>query len=166
MMGRALLAIAIAGMTLHHASAQFGDMPGLPGNGSPGSGFGMPQQESPLQCRALLAVRDELQKHGQAIEAANHKRADVKVACGLFRKYIATEAKMIKMLEADGASCGAPPQVIQQVRNSHAKAQQTAKQVCDAARQRPAPPMMDDMLMPPKPMPRPEPWPTRLSERR
>ena len=35
-------------------------------------------------------------------------------------------------------SAGAPAQVVQQVRGSHAKAQQIAKQVCDAAERGPA----------------------------
>lgn len=161
-MGRALLVIAIVvGATLD-AGAQFGGMPGLPGSGPPGAGFGAPQGPPP-KCQALLAIRDELQQHGQAISSANDKRADVKVACSLFRKYIATEAKLIKMLEADGPACGAPAQVLQQVRGSHAKAQAVGQQVCDAARRpfRP-PPVIDDMLIPPKPMPQREPWPTRL----
>src|SRR5262245_57721620 len=99
MLGRALFAIAIVATTLHQAAAQLGDMPGLPG----GPPAGAPPDRPP-QCQALLAIRDELQKHGQAIQAANSKRASVKVACGLFRTYIATGAKMIEMLEADGAS--------------------------------------------------------------
>jgi hypothetical protein len=61
------------------------------------------------------------------------EKANVKVACQPFRNYLATEAKFIKALETNGASCGAPPQVVQQVRGSHAKAQQLGKQVCDAA---------------------------------
>ena len=135
---RALLAIAIVGATIPYAGAQFGGMPGMPGSGPPGGGFGAPQQGPPPQCRALLNIRDELQKHGEAISNANNKKADVKVACGLFRKYLAAEAKMIKMLETDGPSCGAGPQVVQQVRGSHAKAQQIGKQVCDAAARGPA----------------------------
>jgi hypothetical protein len=157
-MRRALLGIAIvAGATLH-AAAQFGDTPRPPGE-PPGSAVpGGP----PPQCQALLAVRDELQKHGQSITAANEKRADGKVACGLFRRYIATEAKMIKMLEVDGPGCGAGPQVLQQVRGSHAKAQQIGRQVCDAARHGPGPvPIQDDRLIPPKPKPAREHWPTQ-----
>ena len=122
------------GATIPYAGAQFGGMPGMPGSGPPGGGFGRPpQQGPPPKCQALLEIREELQKHGEAISAANQKKADVKVACNLFKRYIAAEAKMIRMLEADGAACGAPPQVVQQVRGSHAKAQQIGKQVCDAA---------------------------------
>jgi len=77
----------------------------------------------------------------------------VKVACRLFRTYIATEAKMLRMLEADGGSCGAGPQIIQQVRASHAKAQQIGKQVCDAAARGPglSGPTLHDALGSPTP---------------
>jgi hypothetical protein len=145
---RALLAVAIVGTTLHQAGAQFGGMPGMPGSPGMSGGFGGPPSGPPPKCQALLSVRDELQKHGEAIASANQKKADVKIACRLFRSYIATEAKMIKMLEADGPSCGAPASVLQQVRGSHAKAQQIGKQVCDAAARGPAPsgPTLSDAL--------------------
>ena len=145
---RALLAVGIVVATIPYAGAQFGGMPGMPGGGPPGAGFGGPPQGPPPKCQALLAIRDELQKHGMAISTANDKKADVKVACNLFRNYLATEAKMIKMLETDGPSCGAGPEVVQQVRGSHAKAQQIGKQVCDAAARGPAPagPTLSDAL--------------------
>jgi hypothetical protein len=133
MLSRALVVIAIAaGMTVHDARAQFGDMPGM--SGSPGAGgFSGPPAAPPPKCQALLAIRDELQKHGEALSAANDKKADVKVACRLFKNYIATEAKMIQMLDADGPSCGVPLSVNERVRGSHGKAKQIGKQVCDAA---------------------------------
>jgi hypothetical protein len=144
---RALLAVAIVGTTLHHAGAQFGGMPGMPGGPGAG-GFGGPPSAPPAKCQALLTIRDELQKHGEAIGQANDKKSDVKIACRLFKNYLATEAKMLKMLEADGPSCGVPPSVNQQVRGSHAKAQQIGKQVCDAAARGPAPagPTLSDAL--------------------
>jgi hypothetical protein len=116
MIGRALLAIAVSGMALHDAAAQ--------------------SDASPA-CQALLSVRDEWQKHGQAIETANKRKADVAAACVLFRRYIATEARLIMMLDADGPSCGVPAKVNQDVRASHAKAQQIGKQLCDRADQQP-----------------------------
>ena len=146
---RALLALAIVGSTIPYAGAQFGGMPGMPGGpGAGGGGFGGPPAGPPPKCQALLSMRDDLQKHGAAIQAANEKKSDVKVACRLFRNYIATEAKMIRMLEADGPACGAAAQVLQQVRGSHVKAQQIGKQVCDAAARGPAPsgPTLSDAL--------------------
>jgi hypothetical protein len=146
---RALLALAIVGSTIPYAGAQFGGMPGMPGSPGAGGGFGAPQQSGPPpKCQGLLTIRDELQNHGKAIEQANNKKADVKVACRLFRNYIATEAKMLKMLEVDGPACGAGAQILQQVRGSHAKAQQIGKQVCDAAARGPAPsgPTLSDAL--------------------
>ena len=138
MTGRGLLAIAILAVAIQHATAQSGDIPGMPGGPGAG-GFGGSPTGPPPQCQALLTIRDELRKHGQAIEAANSKKADVKVACRLFRTYIATEGKLLRMLEADGSTCGAGAQIIQQVRGSHAKAQQIGKQVCDAAARGPRP---------------------------
>jgi hypothetical protein len=173
MMGRSLFMIAIVGTTLHHAAAQFGGTPGLPGGppgGWPGEGFHDPLHTPPPQCRELLALRDELQKHGAAIAAANQKHADVKITCQLFRDYIATEAKLIRMLEANRASCGVLAQINQQARGSHAKARQVGKQVCDAAQRSPFrydPPLFfdDDELRPFRLHPdrRPAPWPARLS---
>jgi hypothetical protein len=105
MIDRALLVIVIMGMALDHAAAQFGGAPGTLPDASP-----VPSPAPrPPQCDALLAIRDEWQKHGQAIKAANQKKADVRGACKLFRAYLNTEMKMLRMLEADGASCGVPP---------------------------------------------------------
>jgi hypothetical protein len=144
MVCRILLAAAIVGLTFHHADAQFGGMPGMPGGGG---GFGAPPpQAPPPRCQELLTLRDTLQKRGQAIEAANKKKADVKVACQLFRAYLATETRMLKALDTNGPSCGVPPQINKQVRDSHAAAQKVGKQVCDAANRGPVGPSLSDAL--------------------
>jgi hypothetical protein len=144
---RALLVIAIVGLAIRDAVAQFG---GMPGSGPPEGPLG-PPQAPPAQCQQLLALREELQKHGAAISAANDKKADVRIACGLFRTYLATEAKMLKLLDSSGPSCGVPKEVNQRVRDTHAKAQQIGKQVCDAARGPQYwydPPLDDDTIRP------------------
>jgi hypothetical protein len=138
------------------AGAQFGGPPGsLPGG--PGMGLGGPPAAPPPKCQALLAIRDELQRHWAAIEAERlNKKADVKVACRLFRNYAVTYFSMSKMLDSDGPSCGVPPQVLSQVRESHAKAQQMRKQVCDAAASGPS--LLGPNLLEPS-LHREKPWP-------
>jgi hypothetical protein len=119
------------------ASAQYGGMPGLPGgtpDGVPGlRGFGGPQAGPPPACRELLAMRDEVQKHGTAIRKANERKATVQEACKLFNSFLGAEAKFIKSLEGNTLTCGVPLDAIKQAKEGHAKASQTGKQVCDAA---------------------------------
>jgi hypothetical protein len=125
------------------ASAQFGGMPGLPGDtpgGVPGvGGFHGPPAGPPPACRDLLAMRDEVQKHGTAIQKANERKATVQEACKLFRSFLGAETKFIKSLEENTRTCGVPGDAIKQAKEGHAKALQVGKQVCDAAAQGPRP---------------------------
>jgi hypothetical protein len=136
-----LLAAAIVALTLHQAWAQFGDMPGLPGG--PGPELGGPPTLPPAQCQKLRTLRDEVQKHGRAVEAANHKKANVQVACKLFRNYLAAESNLIKAIDADGARCGVLLKTVQQLTTSHANTLTIAKRVCDTAARGPARGMLD-----------------------
>jgi len=125
------------------ASAQFGGMPGLPG-GTPGGvpgvgGLDGPPAGPPPACRDLLAMRDDVQKHGVAIRKANERKATVQEACKLFKNFLAAESKFIRSLEDNTRTCGVPPDAIKQAKEGHAKASQTGKQVCDAAAQGPRP---------------------------
>ena len=110
-------------------------MPGsVPGVG----GFGAPPATPPA-CQQLLALRDETHKYGFAIQKANEHKAPVHEACRLFRSYLSAEARFIKSLEENGRACGMPSDRINQVKESHAKASQVGKQVCDLAAQTPWP---------------------------
>jgi hypothetical protein len=119
------------------AYGQFGGMPGMPGapGGMPGGGggFGGPQQGPPPACRELLAMRDEVQKHGTAIQKANERKATVQEACKLFRNFLGAEAKFIKGLEENTRTCGVPDDAIKQANEGHDKAGQIGKEVCEAA---------------------------------
>jgi hypothetical protein len=133
------------------ASAQFGGMPGMPGSPGVPGGFGAaPQQpqQPPPACQQLLTLRDETQKYGMAIQKANQRKGSVQDACKLFKSYLGAEVKFIKGIEEHGRTCGVPPDVLKQVKDSHAKASQIGKQVCDAAAQgpRPAGPSLSDAL--------------------
>jgi hypothetical protein len=144
---RALLFATLIVATPFCAGAQFGGMPGLPG-GAPGGvpgGFGAPpQQGPPPACRELLATRDEVQKHGAAIQKANERKATVQEACKLFRNFLGAEAKFINSLEENTRTCGVPPDAIKQAKEGHAKASQIGKQVCDAAAQGLRPKVYED----------------------
>jgi len=151
------LVLALAALPAGWAQAQFGGMPGMPGPGMPGmpgmpsaapqQPFGAPQQPPPA-CQELLGIRDEVGKHGQAIQAAAKKKAPPDQLCKLFKSFTAAEAKMIKALEERKSTCGVPNEVIKQVKDGHSKASGVAKQVCDAAAQGPRPsgPSLSDAL--------------------
>ena len=153
-----LLALAIVALwmvPLWPAAAQFGGMPGMPGSpgmGGPGmaSPFGAPppQQGPPPACQQLLAMRDETQKHGAALQAAGQKKAGPEEVCKLFKAFLASETKMIKGLKENSATCGVPPEVIKSVTAAHGKASEMGKHICDAAAQgpRPAGPSLSDAL--------------------
>jgi hypothetical protein len=154
------LALALAVLSLGPAAAQFGGMPGMPGGMSPGGGgmspggggspFDAPpqQQAPPPACRQLMVFRDETQKHGQALQEAGKKKLPPEEVCKLFKAFLAAEGKMAKGLEDNSSTCGVPPDVVKQVKASHAKASQMGKQVCEAAAQgpRPAGPSLSDAL--------------------
>lgn len=79
---------------------------------------------------SLMAERD---KAGKALQAANKKKADLKTACGLFRNYIAVEAKMLKFLKGAKTQCGVPDQFLKQLSDAHVKSAATSTKICQAA---------------------------------
>lgn len=159
-LGRALpLVLALAAVPLGAATAQFGGMPGMPGSpgypGSPagpgmGSPFGAQPQQPPPACQKLLALRDDVQKHGQALQAASQRKEKPgpEEMCKLFKAYLGAQTKMVKGLEEGASVCGVPAEVPKQIRAQQAKESQIGKQICDAAAQgpRPAGPSLSDAL--------------------
>jgi hypothetical protein len=132
------VAAVVAVASAYSAQAQFGGMPGMPG--SPGmGGFGGPPAGPPAgpppACRQLMVLRDETQKSGAAIAAAQQRKvkADAAEACKLFKVFLASEAKFIQGLTENVTTCGVPPQIIKQYQDGHGKAAQIGKQVCEAA---------------------------------
>jgi hypothetical protein len=129
---RAILFAALVVATPLCAGAQIGDgqgeLPGGPWTPPPARPSGPPPA-----CQQLLALRDETQKHGTAIQKANERKATVQDACKLFRNFLVAEAKFIKSLEENTRTCGVPGDAIKQAKEGHAKASQNGKEVCDAA---------------------------------
>jgi hypothetical protein len=132
----------------HSAQAQFGGMPGMPG--APGmGGFGGPPAGPPPACQQLMVLRDETQKNGAAIAAAQQRKvkADVVEACKLFKNFLASEAKFIHALTENVSLCGVPPQVIKSYQEGHGRASKLGQQICEAAEHpQPAGPSLSDAL--------------------
>src|SRR5262249_39870693 len=124
------LAFALVVLPLWPAAAQFGGMEG--------GAFSAPQAPPPA-CQQLLGNRDEVAKHGQALQAAGQKKAPPDELCKLFKAFIAVETKMIKGLQEHSATCGVPPEVLKQVKEGHGKASEMSKKICDIARRAPPP---------------------------
>ncbi len=148
-----LLAGALAGVPTGPAGAQFGGMPGMPGAGGgfpggPSPGFGGPPAGPPPACQQLVSLRDEVEKHGQALAAANKRHAPVAEACKLFKVFLAVETKFIKSLEDAKTTCGVPAQAISQAKLGHESASKAGKQVCEMAANGggPAAPSLSDAL--------------------
>jgi hypothetical protein len=95
-----------------------------------------------------LSIRDEVQKHGTAIQKANERKATVQEACKLFRSFLAAESKFINSLEENTRTCGVPGDAIKQAKEGHSKASVIGKQVCDAAAQGPRPGPTGDFWVP------------------
>jgi hypothetical protein len=89
-------------------------------------------------CQELLTLRNEVGKHGQAIQAAAKKKVGAEQLCKLFGAFLAAESNMLKTLEERKATCGVSNEVIKQVKEGHGKASNVAKQVCEVAQGQPA----------------------------
>jgi hypothetical protein len=133
---RVLSLAAVLGLaSAHVALAQFGGMPGMPGAPGMGGGFGGPPAGPPPACQQLMAMRDEAQKNGSLIAAANQRKVkpELTEVCKLFKTFIASEAKFIQGMTENVSLCGVPPQAIKSYQEAHGKATLIGKQVCEAA---------------------------------
>jgi hypothetical protein len=119
--------------------------PGMPG--MPGGAFSAPQAPPPA-CQQLLGNRDEVSKHGHALQAASQKKVSPEELCKLFKVFLSAEDKMLKGLQEHSATCGVPPEVLKQVKEGHGKASEMSKKICDIAAQGPrqAGPTLSDAL--------------------
>jgi hypothetical protein len=116
-----------------------------------------PQQEQMPPCLAeFVKLRAEVEKRGGMIKAAGERKEkpSPKEACGLFNAFTAAEAKMIKYAVGPGTACGIPAQVVDNMKQAHAKSSEIRGRVCQVAAAgppRPAAPNLSDALSAPVP---------------
>lgn len=124
------------------ASAQFQAVPTQP----------QPQQMPPCLVE-FTKLRDDAEKKGMAIRAANQRKASAQEACKLFNSYYAAEGKMMKYATDNQVWCGIPAQILDEIKKSHVRTADIRGKVCQAAAQpqRPAGPSLSDALGAPVP---------------
>jgi hypothetical protein len=118
---RAWLIVALLAAAIGPAAAQF--QPVAP----------PAQQQAPPCFVEFSKMRNDTEKKAIAIRTANERKADAKVACGLFNAFTAAEGKMLKYAVDNATWCGIPPQVIEQIKKGHAQAMALRGRICQAA---------------------------------
>ena len=120
---------------------------------------GPAEQQVPPCLEQFVKLRKEAEKRGGAIQAAGQRKdkPSAKEACGLFNAFASAELKMIKYAASNAASCGIPTQIIDNMKQSHAKTDDIRSRVCQVAANGPprgaagAPPSLSDALSAPVP---------------
>ena len=109
-----------------------------------------PQQEPPC-IQDFGKLRADAETKAKAIRAASERKATPKEACALFNVFSAAEAKMLKYAETNAVWCGIPPQIVQQMKQSHAHTTELRVRICKvaAAPPRAAGPTLSDALTAP-----------------
>jgi hypothetical protein len=121
------------------ASAQMPGMPGMPG---------MQAAPAPSPCDGFIPLRDDAQKKGTAIGAAQKRHADRQEMCKLLTAFSAAEAKATQFLEKNKTWCGVPDQAIASAKDTHAKTEHFREVVCAPAPQPKVPTLSDAMGAP------------------
>jgi hypothetical protein len=102
----------------------------------PGGGFGgAPRAPTEAQkiCLSFPTIREDVEKGAAAIKAAGTRKASREEVCPLFKTFATKEAKMVAFLSNNQKLCGIPPNVITQVKTSHANTIRIRNNVCSAA---------------------------------
>ncbi len=124
------VALAAAGAGVHYSHGQALD-PFTMNQMGPGAGA---QKGPGIDCNAEFAKRnEEMQKRGLALKTASERKANIKDACALFRRYTASENDMLVFLKKYSSSCQIPPQILQQMTSNNSKSAAMRDQVCKAA---------------------------------
>jgi len=99
------------------------------------------QQQAPPCLEQFVKLRDEATRKAKAIEAAGKAKPkpSAQVACQLFNSFSAAEAKLVKYATKNQTWCGIPQQVIEQMKQAHAKTAETRTRICRVAAAPPRP---------------------------
>jgi hypothetical protein len=136
---RALTAACFLPLCSATAVAQFGPPPA--------------QQQEPKCVQEFVKLRGEVEKRGEAIKAANERKASAHEACSLFNAFLTAQNKMLKYAVDNGVWCGIPPNITTDIKTAITKVSEIRTRVCQAAAApaRPQGPSLSDALSNPVP---------------
>lgn len=106
------------------------------------------QQQMPPCIKEFLALRDDVGKRAQAIQAAQKRKAPIAEACRLFTAFVASQQKILKYATDHGTSCGIPKEIKGQITDALNQTTPVRTRVCQMAAQpqRQAGPSLSDAL--------------------
>jgi hypothetical protein len=108
-----------------------------------------PQQQGEPPCiKDFARLRDEAEKQAAAVMAAQKNKVPLPEACKLLTSFAASQDRFLTFAKKNQATCGIPPQLIQQISLGHANVVKARTNVCKMAAQpqRPAGPSLSDAL--------------------
>jgi hypothetical protein len=93
------------------------------------------QQQEPPCLKQFAKLRDDAGNKAAKIAALSKakQKPSAQVACGLFNSFSSAEAKLIKYAVENQEWCGIPQQVVEQMKQSHARTNETRAKICQAA---------------------------------
>jgi hypothetical protein len=116
-----------------------------PGQSGFGGGAFPPPPAQRNICESFIPLREAAEKQAAAIRAAGEKQLPREQVCGLFKRFVVTEAKVVKFLVDHQAACGVPKEAVAGAKASHANALKIRTAVC-SAQAAPAGPTLSDAL--------------------
>jgi hypothetical protein len=128
--------VSAVGIGTRTASAQ---MPGMPG---------MQAAPAPSPCDGFIPLREDAQKKGAAIGAAQKRHVDRQEMCKVITAFSLAEAKAEQFLEKNKSWCGVPEQAIAGAKETHLKTEHFREVVCAPAPQPRVPTLSDAMGAP------------------
>ncbi len=113
---------------------------------------GLPGGNPPPCFAEFTKLRQEVEKRVGEAKAGRDRKASREEMCKLIQSYAAAEGKWLKYTQDNMASCGIPPQAVEQIKGGHARTLVIRKQICSAgpppgaAAAQPATPSLSDAL--------------------
>jgi len=87
-----------------------------------------------IDCQGGFNIaKEEYEKRGMAVQAANKRKASAQEACGLFKSLVDAQGKLLKFLTDNKTACNIPDELVKNLGSNHTKTVAVKTQVCTIA---------------------------------